>query len=66
MPAVIPKKKVYLTFNSVADISKFKHECECGDFYIDRDLIMLVGSFSEEQLQLAFIKYAAVSSPNLD
>lgn len=56
----ISAKKIVLVFKSITDISKFKHECECSDFYIDRDQLTLVGTFSDEQLQLATNKYSAL------
>ena len=52
-------QQVILSFQSIIDISKFKHECGCRDFYIDRDSLTLVGTFSKEQLQLATERYAA-------
>lgn len=53
-------KAVTLTFNSISDLSKFKNDCNCSDFYIDRDALTLVGTFTDEQLQIAFNKYSAV------
>jgi hypothetical protein len=52
-----------LVFRSLADISKFKHECVCNDFYVDRDLLTMVGKFSKEQIQMAVSKYNALVSP---
>lgn len=52
-------KRLILSFNSIADISSFKKECMCSDFYIDRDHLTLVGTFSEEQVQTAINKYQA-------
>lgn len=54
------KKQVILSFQSITDISKFKHECGCRDFYIDRDSLTLVGTFTDEQLQLATLTYSAI------
>ena len=53
------KRNVILSFKSIADLSKFKHECDCNDFYIDRDLLTLVGDFIETQIQMAINKYDA-------
>ena len=53
-------QRMVLVFTSMADISTFKHECICRDFYIDRDLLSLVGSFTEAQLSIAQTKYHAV------
>ena len=55
-----PVKKVILSFKSIADISKFKHECVCSDFYIDRDSLTIVGTFTGEQLQIATTRYSAL------
>lgn len=55
-----PKIKIVLSFHSVTDISKFKHECGCSDFYLERDLLTLVGTFTEEQLKIATNKYSAM------
>ena len=55
-------KKVILLFHSLDDLSAFKKECFCEDFYIDRDAIMLVGSFIEAQLKIAISKYHALIS----
>ena len=53
------QKQVTICFNSVTSISKFKHECGCSDFYIDRDQLTMVGYFTEDQIRLAMSKYAA-------
>jgi len=53
--------KVTLSFRSLDDLSAFKKEVTCGDFYIDRDELTLVGSFTEEQLKKATGKYLALS-----
>ena len=58
--------KVSLSFKSIKDIYSFKHECHCSDFYIDSDALKLVGVITEEQLQLAKKKYAALNEPDLD
>jgi hypothetical protein len=55
-------KKVILLFHSLDDLSAFKKECSCGDFYIDRDAMTLVGSFIEAQLKIAISKYHALIS----
>jgi hypothetical protein len=52
--------KVTLSFSSLHELSAFKKECACGDFYIDRDELTLVGSFSEQQLKIATGKYRAL------
>jgi hypothetical protein len=51
--------QITLTFKSLHDLSAFKKECDCSDFYIDRDEQTLVGSFTKEQLKLAKEKYRA-------
>jgi hypothetical protein len=53
-------KKVTLSFRSKNDLSAFKKECTCCDFYIDRDEQTLVGLFTEEQLKKASGKYLAL------
>ena len=53
-------QKIVLVFSSMADISRFKMECVCDDFYIDRDLLSLIGSFSETQVDIAVNKYKAI------
>lgn len=53
------KKKATLIFQSIIDLTNFKHECGCDDFYIERDGLLLVGTFSDDELQLANYKYAA-------
>jgi len=60
--STILPKKVMLLFPSLDDLSAFKKECSCGDFYIDRDAIALVGSFVEAQLKIAFGKYHALTA----
>jgi hypothetical protein len=55
-------KKIMLSFNSMDDLSAFKRECACDDFYIDRDALTLVGSFTEVQLEIAKAKYSALDS----
>ncbi|GAA4746262.1 hypothetical protein [Flavisolibacter ginsenosidimutans] len=52
--------KVNLSFKSLTDLAAFKNECACKDFYIDRDSLTLVGTFSEEQLKIATGKYFAL------
>ena len=52
--------KVNLSFKSLTDLAAFKNECLCDDFYIDRESLTLVGSFSEEQLKIATSKYFAL------
>jgi hypothetical protein len=61
VPNILPKK-VILLFHSLDDLSAFKKECFCEDFYIDRDAITLVGSFIEAQLKIAIVKYHALIS----
>jgi hypothetical protein len=61
LPNILPKK-VILLFHSLDDLSAFKKECFCEDFYIDRDAIILVGSFIEAQLKIAIGKYHALIS----
>jgi len=53
------KRKVILSFKSIADLSKFKHECDCNEFYIDRDSLTLVGDFIEMQIEIALNRYDA-------
>jgi hypothetical protein len=53
-------KKVFLFFHSLDDLSAFKKQCCCEDFYIDRDALILVGSFIEAQLKIAIEKYHAL------
>lgn len=60
MPPVIPQKQFILKFTTLKAISNFKHECACPDFYIDRDALTLVGSFTSEQVAIAIQKYGAV------
>lgn len=57
----IPQKQVMLLFKSITAISQFKRECICSDFYIDREDLTLVGSFSNAQIQVAVEKYEAKS-----
>jgi hypothetical protein len=52
---------IILQFNSVTAISQFKKECACSDFYIDRDALTLVGSFTPAQVLIALEKYGATS-----
>ena len=59
MPFSNGKKKAILTFHSIIDLTIFKKEYACDDFYVERDALLLVGSFTEEQLQIANYKYAA-------
>ena len=48
------------------DLTAFKKECECSDFYIDRDSLTLVGPFSKEQLKIATGKYFALYYTMID
>lgn len=59
MPAIIPEKQVKLLFDSLTALSQFKNECACSNFYIDRDALTLVGSFTEAQVAIAVGKYNA-------
>lgn len=59
MPSVIPQKQVILKFMNLKEISAFKHECACPDFYIDRDALTIVGSFTLAQVTIAIQKYGA-------
>lgn len=59
MPSHIPQRQVILAFSSLIKIAQFKHECACPDFYIDRDKLMLVGSFRPDQVKIAVEKYKA-------
>ena len=62
MPSrIIEANKVMLLFKSMEEMSQFKHECICCDFYIDRDEMALVGSFTPNQVQIALTKYRAVA-----
>ena len=60
MPIVISPEQVVLLFQSITAISAFKHESACNDFYIVRDVLMMVGAFQPGQVQLAIKKYEAV------
>jgi hypothetical protein len=60
MPHPAYTRKIILVFTSMADISRFKLECICDDFYVDRDLFSLVGSFTESQIEIAINKYNAI------
>ena len=51
--------QVTLMFPSIDAISAFKKECACVDFYIDRDALTLVGSFTKGQVDFARQKYQA-------
>jgi hypothetical protein len=59
VPNILPKK-VNLLFHSLDDLTAFKKECCCEDFYIDRDAMTLVGSFLEAHLKIAIGKYHAL------
>lgn len=59
MPSLIPQRQVILAFSSLMAITQFKHECTCPDFYIDRDMLTLVGSFTADQVKIAIEKYNA-------
>ena len=59
------KTKMVIYFNSISDITQFKQECDFNDFYIDRDSISLVGSFTDDQLQIATSKYLALCKMDL-
>jgi len=60
MPLSNVSQSVILVFISMADISRFKLECICNDFYVDRDLFSLIGSFNEAQVNIAINKYHAL------
>ena len=66
MTSFDPDKKYILLFKSINDISLFKNECQCSDFYIDRDQLTLVGTFSEDQLKMAIEKYKASYTRMID
>ena len=59
MPYTNNSKKATLTFLSITDLAKFKKACTCNDFYVDRDALTLVGSFTEEQCKTANHSYSA-------
>jgi hypothetical protein len=59
MPTSIPHNQVILLFKSTSAISQFKKQCTCDDFYVDRDAVTLVGTFTPEQIHLAVEKYEA-------
>jgi hypothetical protein len=59
MPFSKGKKKATLIFSSIIDLSQFKNECSCDDFYVERDNLLMVGMFTEEQLQVANYTYGA-------
>ena len=52
-------QKAILVFKSITELTAFKRDCQCDDFYIDRDELSLVGSFTEDQLQSAKNNYSA-------
>ena len=60
MPFTSTLKKAIIRFPSLVDLSNFKHDCACADFYVDRDALTLVGSFTEEQLQIANYSYGGM------
>ena len=59
MPSPNSTKKVSISFPSIIELVAFKNECASDDFYVDRDALLLVGTFTGEQLQIANYKYAA-------
>ena len=61
-----PIQKVILSFQTLAEISNFKKECNCNDFYVDRDSLSLVGTFTDAQLQLATNKYNAMCKMDVE
>ncbi|MGZ5189485.1 MAG: hypothetical protein ACXWCZ_00625 [Flavisolibacter sp.] len=65
MPHPTGTKRKILVFSSMADISNFKQECLCDDFYVDRDLLSLVGSFTDAQIMIAKTKYKALVNPEI-
>jgi hypothetical protein len=52
-------KEVMIVFESLEAIWKFKHECTCNDFYVDRDRLTPVGFFKPEHIRLAADKFDA-------
>jgi hypothetical protein len=60
MPLSSPVKRVAIIFPSIALLSNFKQACTCNDFYVDRDAFTLVGTFTEDQLQIANKGFLAV------
>jgi hypothetical protein len=63
MLPVIPQKQVILLFQSLSALAQFKQKCNCPDFYIERDALKLIGSFTPGQVVTAIKKYGAVSLP---
>lgn len=59
MPRVVPPNQGIFLFRSMAVLSQFKKECTCADFYIDRDALTIVGSFTKEEIAIAMKKYNA-------
>jgi hypothetical protein len=58
--STVPFQPVNLSFTSLTDLTAFKNECNCSDFYRNRDSLTLVGSFSKEQLKIATGRYFAL------
>lgn len=52
-------QKAVLIFKSMTQLVAFKNDRKCDDFYIDRDELSLVGTFTEDQLQSAKNDYSA-------
>ncbi|MFL5742143.1 MAG: hypothetical protein ACJ75B_18110 [Flavisolibacter sp.] len=51
-----------LLFQTLQSMYAFKHEIACSEFYVERDVISFVGLFTQDQIDLAVIKYNAVAS----
>ena len=55
-------RQVTILFETNKDLMQFKADSKCNDFYIDRDLLLLTGTFTETQLCLATEKFNGVIS----
>lgn len=60
------KQKSALVFPSFSDLSNFKRQLQCLDFYIDRETLTLIGTFSKKDIEDATTHYAAKMTLSLE
>ena len=51
-----------IQFKSIDDLNNFKRESGCNDYYVVKDFLSLVGTFTESNLHLATDKFNAMVS----
>lgn len=53
------QRRTALVFPQLLQLTEFKRKIKCNDYFIDRDAITVIGSFSQKEIEDATSNYDA-------